>query len=104
MEQSLQLMYLQNKAWARSENVQEHDRSTREEERKEIEGVIAAKLLKEILHFQHSTKYSCLSIIITTTEEEEKEFVHGWEGKVQPSGHVCCVEFSRPSEIIFLFK
>lgn len=97
-------MYLQNKPWAGSENVQVHEWSIREEEGKEKEVVTAAKLLKEILHFWHSTKYSCLSFIITTTEEEEKEFVHGWEGKVQPSGRVSCVGFSRPCEIIFLFK
>lgn len=101
MEQNLQRMYPQNKPWAGSENVQVHERSTRGKEGKEKEVATRAKLLKEILPFWYSTKYSCLSITLTTTEEQEKEFAHGSEGKVQPSGHTCYTGFSRPCEIIF---
>lgn len=91
----------QNKPWAGSEIVQVHELSTRGKEGKKKEVVTGAKLFKEIVRVWYSNKYSCLHTIISNTEEQEKDFFHGLEGKVQPSGPACCIGSSRPREIIF---
>lgn len=67
-----------------------------EKERKENQRRLLEKNCLRKSHVWYSTKYPCLPVIITTTEEWEKEFYPGLESKGQPSDHAHCIGFSWP--------